>query len=76
MTEQRKRQGWLWVFVAIPVLVVAYPLSIGPAIWLADRGYLSEPLIRMLARFYWPLVNLSEQYPPFERVFTAYMEMF
>jgi hypothetical protein len=30
---------WTWA-VIIPVLVVCYPLIVGPFVWMVDRGYL------------------------------------
>jgi hypothetical protein len=56
MSEERKRAGaGFWITVALVGVLVAYPLSIGPAIWLslvlgepnwlsAANGYVYAPL--------------------------------
>jgi hypothetical protein len=39
MTTSRKQPGVaFWVTVMVVVVLVAYPLSFGPACWLADNG--------------------------------------
>lgn len=42
MTEQRKTISWLWWTVAGLMLLVAYPLSLGPIVWLHGHDYLPE----------------------------------
>jgi hypothetical protein len=39
MSEERKRPVWLWITIALFVVLVVYPLSIGPYLWLSDVAY-------------------------------------
>ena len=58
MSGERKKPGvafWATV-VLVVVLVVAYPLSIGPACWLADRDMLPELADKPIEIFYSPLM--------------------
>jgi hypothetical protein len=57
MTDaQNKRPGvTFWGAVTMVVLLVLYPLSIGPVIWLVDRGMLSERFAAPVAIVYFPL---------------------
>ena len=65
MKRSGKRPGVaFWATVVVVVLLVAYPLSFGPACWLADSGLLPEkpaihcyrPLIRAVVYDY-PIVG-------------------
>ena len=31
MDEKRKKHGWAWAIILVTMMLVAYPLSIGPA---------------------------------------------
>ncbi len=42
MSEERKLPRWLPWTIAIAVVFVAYPLSMGPITWLGLRGYWPE----------------------------------
>ena len=48
---KRKRR---WAAVAV-WLIAAYPLSLGPMIWLYDRGYLPASALAYVDPFYAPL---------------------
>ena len=52
MTSDRKKPGWaFWATVTLVVVLVGYPLSLGPVIWLASRGYLP---MRVWESYCWP----------------------
>src|SRR5262245_39415133 len=56
ITSDRKKPGVaFWATVTMVVLVVLYPLSIGPVIWLVDREMLPERFAEPVAVFYFPL---------------------
>ena len=38
MTDRKKPSATFWISVALIAALVGYPLSFGPACWLADRG--------------------------------------
>jgi hypothetical protein len=62
MNEERHRRassGWV-VSIALIVRSVLYVLSIGPAVWLRDKGYLGQD--RLLA-FYAPLIWIADKMP-------------
>lgn len=70
MSDERKRaidpkrpSAALWLTVALVVVLVAYPLSFGPAVWLTARGYFSESKVNS---FYWPVLWSASQAPPLE----------
>jgi hypothetical protein len=51
MTDRKHPSAALWITVALVVVVVGYPLSFGPACWLASRNGTEEPV----SQFYWPI---------------------
>jgi hypothetical protein len=53
MTDRKKPGVAFWAIVALVAVLVAYPLSLGPACWLADKGVVSVIEIK---RTYRPLV--------------------
>ena len=64
------------------MLLVAYPLSIGPVAWLGMHGYIpcvDESSIPSLDRFlivvYWPLKVLSDNFDPFQRLTEWYVSL-
>jgi hypothetical protein len=53
MSEQRKKPGVsFWTTVILVVVLVAYPLSFGPACWYANGNAEAMPWFK---RFYWPI---------------------
>lgn len=36
MEDKRKKPVWPWITIALFVVLVGYPLSIGPYLWLGD----------------------------------------
>jgi hypothetical protein len=55
MTDRRKPPVGFWIIVALVALLVAYPLSTGPADWMRAHGWLSQGTVKTLDRFYSPL---------------------
>jgi hypothetical protein len=57
MEGEKKRSGWLALscVVALTAALVVYPLSIGPAVWLAERKVVSDQTVVVLATLYWPV---------------------
>ena len=39
VTEDRKRPVWPWIAATLFIVLVVYPLSIGPYLWLSDVAY-------------------------------------
>ena len=61
MSDPNKKRGVRFYATVVAVVVAVallYPLSIGPAIWLASRGYLRESTVQSL---YMPVLLTAEQ---------------
>ena len=71
MSERRKPTVAFWCAVAAGLLV-AYLLSIGPAIWLDSRGLLPGWLAETLGFIYVPLDWLAERFEWFDHLFNWY----
>ena len=53
MTDRKKPGVAFWATAALVVVLVVYPLSFGPACWMAD----SNPIIRRpVLKVYYPLI--------------------
>jgi len=51
MAPSRKKPGvTFWATLVVVVVLVGYPLSIGPATWLASRNYLNAWLYQTYCR--------------------------
>jgi hypothetical protein len=51
MTDRKKPGVGFWTtVVAVVVLILLYPLSLGPAIWLTARGYFRESVVQSIYR--------------------------
>ena len=48
-----------WAAVVV-LIVIAYPLSAGPAVWLQMRGAFGPGVVTALEAFYWPLARLAD----------------
>ena len=60
MTDRKKPSAAFWITVALVAVLVGYPLSFGPACWLADRGLIPTTAA---VQAYHPLVHaLSAQW--------------
>ena len=64
MTSRKKPGVAFWATVALVVVLVGYPLSIGPAAYMAYRGWLAEGWrFRAYQSIYAPLIWLFEHGP-------------
>ena len=63
MTDRKKPGVAFWVTVAV-VVVLAYPASYGPAVWITVRLDNPEPLVSAFGYFYYPLIRMSHEGPP------------
>ena|SRR5436190_17578557 len=69
-----RRERWAkWTAAVLVVVLTAYPLSIGPVIWLSRSGWIPESAGRPLAYLYAPL-NFVELIPKIGPLFEWYME--
>jgi hypothetical protein len=64
----------MWILAAFIVVLVGYPLSIGPMAWVAERGYLPEAAETPLEVLYAPLGMLAKHVPTFRYVIEWYLE--
>jgi len=74
-TSNRKHPSVaFWLTVALVAAIVAYPLSFGPACWLALRGSLPK---QPTARLYKPLIAATFNCPkPVRQTLRKYAEWF
>ena len=64
MEEKPKARSWPMYFGIGLLLLVAYPLSAGPTIWLFQHGMLHNQVATFLEYFYAPLGWLAEHRTP------------
>jgi hypothetical protein len=56
--------GWRktkWIWAAIVFVLLGYPLSYGPVLWLANKGYLPVAVKEIVAAAYIPLFTLIDK---------------
>jgi len=70
-TDRRSSPLAVLVAAAILLLPVAYVLSVGPAVWLFDHGYLGE----WASVIYAPLVHLYENCKPVAAALDWYIQL-
>ena len=51
MIEIRRKMVWLAIMMA--VVFIGYPLSFGPAVWIAARGTVPKSAVELV---YWPML--------------------
>jgi hypothetical protein len=66
-----KWRCWVW-FVVLPLMSLAYPLSLGPAMWFAHRTNSPQWLFSFLFATYRPLVRAVETFEPAEKILWEY----
>jgi hypothetical protein len=59
-TDRKKPGVAFWATVVVVVLLVAYPLSFGPACWIARRGGMK---FKTAARIYKPVIQAAGLLP-------------
>jgi hypothetical protein len=74
MTSPRKPTAGFWSTVAVNVVLVAYPLSFGPACWwFADSELDGGVVVNTAPTVYWPIGWLAENGPePLSRAINWY----
>jgi hypothetical protein len=55
MTSRKKPGVAFWVAVAVVVVLVGYPLSMGPVLWISVHGWIPTWMHGPIGWFYWPL---------------------
>jgi len=64
MSEERNHSRWRIAALTIVVLLVFYPFSVGPVVWLEGHGLfdrLPDPVLDAIGDFYAPLLWLDRQ---------------
>jgi len=62
MTDRKKPGVAFWT-VLLGVMLLGYPLSIGPAVWLTGHRYFRDSTV---SSFYWPVLWSAAQAIPLE----------
>ena len=69
---------WRWprrVLIPLALLMLlGYPLSVGPAVWLAEHFHATNAVETAIEAIYFPLVIACEYIPPLERLLEVYLE--
>ncbi len=56
MTDRKKPTAGIWITVALVAVLVGYPLSFGPACWIASRNQSDDSI----STAYWPIGYLMK----------------
>ena len=59
------------LLIGLLLLPVGYVLSLGPAVWMHDRGWLPDSV----GIVYWPLIMLCKYSSTFEEMMNWYVEL-
>jgi hypothetical protein len=71
MTDRKKPGVAFWATVVVVAALVAYPLSLGPALWMENRGLLQSDYLTV----YGPLEGLGMQFGWFGAVLRSYASL-
>ena len=63
---------WTWA-VVVMLMLLAYPLSMGPVEWAWQREKIPPQVVSLLAKFYRPVLFVVDRYPPARRAFDRYI---
>jgi hypothetical protein len=63
---------WVWALI-VPLLLIAYPLSIGPVYWMLSREGVPPVAWTVIGAVYAPLGFVSEYIPPLKRAIELYL---
>ncbi len=69
-----KWPSWAW-YVVVVLMLVGYPLSMGPYAWLVEHEYLSPPVEMALGYFFMPIRLLVIIVPPLEAPYAWYLRL-
>src|SRR6266436_3006516 len=67
MTDRKKPTAGFWITVALVVMLVGYPLSIGPATWIESRHWTAGSHF-LLEDTYRPVLWTARQCPEFLQI--------
>ena len=70
------RDRWSVIPLICLVGFLAYPASLGPAVWLVEHFDHDAHFIGFLNVFYFPLEMLAEKWPFAEKLLTDYVGLF
>jgi hypothetical protein len=74
MADSRKPSAAFWTAVALTVLIVGYPLSLGPACWISSRAGRGENAVTIVYRpILWNVSWNGRQ--PLHRLVTWYSKL-
>jgi hypothetical protein len=71
--EQRQYPYFLAITSCVLLMLLAYPLSIGPAAGLVERNEPSEPVVALLTALYKPIAILCEHNEASQHFFEWYI---
>ena len=60
-------------FLVVATVVIGYPLSAGPYLWLASKGVIGPTTKAVLGTFYWPLSWVMDNSEPCERLLVWFL---
>ena len=72
MTNRKKTGAAVWATVVVVALLVAYPLSFGPACWMVGRGLVAD---RPVAQIYMPIVVLISESEYAHKIAVSYAKI-
>jgi hypothetical protein len=76
MSEERKKSGpAFWITITLLLVLVAYPLSIGPLMWLSQHGLVPGWLGPLMAAYVAPAGLVASLFPPFDAFMTWYVRL-
>jgi hypothetical protein len=76
MTSRKKPGVAFWATVVLVAVLVLYPLSFGPACWLAYRDYMSDDVRHIATVAYSPIAWISENGPkPLQDAIASYASL-
>jgi hypothetical protein len=71
MTDRKKLGVAFWATVVVVVVLIGYPLSFGPACWIASRSEKKD-----IPTFYWPIQTYVPSCPGGATVIAWYAKLF